>query len=90
MAGGWVVGHSLLLVLPALIVLGPVVAVGIARFFENGWFLYNLAYSAGFVAAVHLFPDGQTLVGSGSNFTAYVSVLSLALGSMVGWWKHSD
>lgn len=87
---GWLVGHSLLLVLPALIVFGPMATVGAARFLPHGWFLYNLSYSAGFIAAILLLPDGQTLVGKGWYFPAYVSLGSLLLGWLVGWLKHSE
>ena len=89
-AAGGLTGHSLLLVPVALLVFGPFAAVGIARTFNRGWFVINLAYALGLAGGLLGLNDGQTLSSGGWKFPVLVVVGSLLLGWFVGWLKHTD
>ncbi len=90
LGAGWVVGHSLLLVLVTFLAFGPMATVGIARMFSLGWFAFNLCYAAGLTVGMLTLNDGQTVSAGAWQFPVSVAVGSLLLGWLVGWLKHSE
>jgi len=62
-AGGAIIGHSLLLVPIAFGVFGVGPAVAIARNFEEGRWLLMVAYCIGLFVGLMVFPDGGTMPG---------------------------
>lgn len=90
LGAGWIVGHSLLLVLFVLVAAGPLATVGIARLFPNGWLLFPAAYAAGLLLGMAFLNDGRTLSAGSRPLVLAVGLGSLLLAWLVGWLRHTD
>lgn len=90
LVAGAVVAHSMYLVLPVAILLGPAVSTLIGKRVEKGWWQLVLGYSAAFGAGIFFFPDGTTVLAVAWPPALFAAGVTAGLGLLVGFLSQSD